>query len=238
VTGDRGRGRCQRSRLLPLKRDSPRQVPEAEVPHRGSIGAHPAMPGRPSKACRQVGLVPQSGSIWYLFVLITSSKRGNTSSTNFHKNLIIRHLSWVCNGHRWGKVGARSRALEEKAETLKTGRGSRVESQEPGRVDPSKGFNAKTQSRRKGFNHGLHGFNGFWARRGADPAMRDQATLGASTRQAAHVAATGRRAGGQVSSSKFSFSFFSGGETTSPPSTIQETVGSGQKKGGGSRPTP
>jgi hypothetical protein len=26
-----------------------------EVRHRGSIGAHPAMAGRPSKPCRQVG---------------------------------------------------------------------------------------------------------------------------------------------------------------------------------------
>jgi hypothetical protein len=31
------------------------------VPHRGGIGAHPAMAERPSKACRQAGLVPQKG---------------------------------------------------------------------------------------------------------------------------------------------------------------------------------
>jgi hypothetical protein len=64
------------------------------------------MAGRPSKACRQARLVPQGGSIWYLIVLITSSKRGHRSSTLVRKCFIMCGLRRKTMGPLWGHIGA------------------------------------------------------------------------------------------------------------------------------------
>jgi len=70
---------------------------EAEVPHRGSIGAHLAMAGRPSKPCRQVGfqafLTAKNAAV---FAHTASPARKNTERGQFSEisgSLIMEYAS-------------------------------------------------------------------------------------------------------------------------------------------------